>query len=526
MQNINTWKLDNKLCNSNAQIIDQMNSSIRNGTNPTYLLDLAKNKYTFIEKYVYDIAMFHFERLNIQNIENHYVEFWFKFQVDHHELHVDCDECLRNQGKYEYPILATVTYLNDFYNNPTILTNIDIDTYKCKNFEDQNEVVLSLPKRNKHITFNGKFFHGSTQLSDIQYTTPRYLIAINLWDKPPLTDITHCHTFDTRLNIEMNTLFDKTHSVVSIQPDDTIGYVNVDTNIINYKIFDDILYNGKYDTTCYRFNDLIEKYHRDTDANITTFKFRLNNSIKETKIKPELNSNVIHTFIISLKPEINRRLSLLNRLKYTNIKKYTIIDAVDGKHELDKYDFKVMPDWIDPRSKHKINVGEIGCFLSHYFIWKYMVNHNIDVALILEDDCIFLDYFNIKFEQILHLRPNTYDYFTLGRNKLCEPYNLGPEIVIDGDYVIPKYSYNTHSYLLTNTGAKILANELAIKNIIPVDEYIPIMYDSFPFPKYSDYFKDMPKLRAIGLINNITKQDWKNTRSSIINQPFFEYTKK
>jgi hypothetical protein len=104
-------------------------------------------------------------------------------------------------------------------------------------------------------------------------------------------------------------------------------------------------------------------------------------------------------------------------------------------------------------------------------------------------------------------------------------YNLGPEIIIEGDYVIPKYSYNAHSYLLTNTGAKILANELAIKNIIPVDEYIPIMYDSFPFSKYSDYFKNMPKLRAIGLINDITDQD-DDTSSSIINQPIFEYTAK
>jgi collagen beta-1,O-galactosyltransferase len=286
-----------------------------------------------------------------------------------------------------------------------------------------------------------------------------------------------------------------------------------------------MLYVKQYGT-CYRFNDLIKKYNRDNDANITTFKFRLDNYIKETKIKPELKSNVIHTFIISLKPEINRRLSLVNRLKYTNIKKYTIIDAVNGHTELEKYDFKVMPDWIDPLTKRKINVGEIGCFLSHYFIWKYIAIHNIDVALILEDDCIFYDDFNAKFEEILQLSPTNYDYFTLGRIKLCNRYNLGPEIIIEGGYVIPKYSYNAQSYLLTNTGAKLLANELAIKNIIPVDEYIPIMYDSFPFPKYSDYFKNMPKLRAIGLINNITEQDNDNAGSSIMNQPIFEYTTK
>ena len=232
----------------------------------------------------------------------------------------------------------------------------------------------------------------------------------------------------------------------------------------------------------------------------------------------------MHTFIINLKPEINRRLAMINKLKYTNIKEVSFIDAVDGNIDLDKYDFKVMPDWIDPIKNQKINVGEIGCFLSHYFIWKYIADNNIDLALILEDDCIFLNSFNTQLKQILQVNPTTYDLFYLGRNKLFNRYNLGPEIIIDGDYVIPKYSYHTHSYLLTNTGAKILANELALKYIIPVDEYIPIMYDSFPFPKYSDYFKNMPKLRAIGLINDITIQDNCNTTSSIINQP--EYTTK
>ena len=125
MQSINTWKLENTLCDSNDKLIDKINSNIRNGIDSTFLLDLTKNKYTFTEKYVYDIAMFHFARLNIHNTENHYVEFWFKHEANNNELHVDCDECLKNQGNYQYPILASVTYLNDFCNSPTIITNIE-----------------------------------------------------------------------------------------------------------------------------------------------------------------------------------------------------------------------------------------------------------------------------------------------------------------------------------------------------------------------------------------------------------------
>lgn len=533
MQHINTWTLHNNVCDIPEKLIQSIDeifdSSQSLRVNPTFLLDLTKNKYTIIEKYVYDIAMFHFARLNIHNTENHYVEFWFKSKVfnNTHELHCDSDEVLKRNGVYVYPLLSCVTYLNDVASSPTIITNVDMDCYKYKEFESQTEVILSLPVMNKQVTFDGHFFHGSTTLFDSQDTTSivRYIIIINLWDKKPTRDDTHCNDFGKHSIVDMNTVFERNPAIVSVKPDDTIGYVNVDNTVINYKLFEDMLYVKEYGT-CYRFNDLIKKYHRDNDANITTFNFRLDNSVKETKTEPELKSNVIHTFIISLKPEINRRLSIVNKLKYTNIKKYTIIDAVDGKTELDKYDFKVMPDWIDPITKRKINVGEIGCFLSHYFIWKYITTHNIDVALILEDDCIFLDDFNTKIEQILQLNSTTYDYFTLGRNKLFDIYNLGPEHVIANKYVIPKYSYNAHAYILTNTGAKILANELAIKNIIPVDEYIPMMYDSFPFTQYSVYFKNMPKLRAIGLINDITDQDNDNTSSSIINQPIFEYTAK
>ena len=212
------------------------------------------------------------------------------------------------------------------------------------------------------------------------------------------------------------------------------------------------------------------------------------------------------TFIISLKHETARRQYMENVLNTTNITDFSFIDAVYGMTDLHKYNFKVMPDWVDPIENRKINVNEIGCFLSHYSIWKQIIDNNIDVALILEDDCVFKDDFNTKFTEILQIDTTTYDYFTLGRNRNNNLYSLGPEIVIENDYVIPKYSYNAHSYLLTNAGAKILANDLALEYIIPVDEYIPLMHNSFPFPKYSDYFKNMKKLRAIGLINDIVSQ--------------------
>lgn len=507
MQIVDTWKLNNKVHDTNNRLIQDINTitehSSRNRTiNPTYLLDFKKTKYSFIEKYVYDIAMFHFERLNIQNIKEHHVEFWFKGDkhTNSHELHVDCDECLKKEMlKYKYPILATVTYLNDFYNSPTIITNVDLDTYNNKNFENQTELTLSLPVANKHISFHGNFFHGSTKLSDIENYTSRYIIAINLWDTLPLTDHDYCQDFNTITNSYIKSIYNKKDNpVISIHNDDNFSDIIVDKSIINEKFFNDILHTQPiHNTICYRFNDIIKQHY---NKSIHTFKFILNKQINT-------NSNDIPTFIINLQHNLNRKLSMTNKINYTNIKNYKFINAVDGKTDLDSYNFKIMPDWIDPILKRKMNSHEIGCFLSHYSIWKYIITHNIDVALILEDDCIFLDNFNNEFEQILHLNPTTYDYFSLGRNRMNDKYNMGPELSITDTYVIPKYSYNAHSYLLTKNGARILTNKLAIENIIPVDEYIPIMYNSFPVSTYSDYFKHMPKLKAIGLIDDITNQE-------------------
>lgn len=52
-----------------------------------------------------------------------------------------------------------------------------------------------------------------------------------------------------------------------------------------------------------------------------------------------------------------------------------------------------MPGYVDPYSKRPMTLGEIGCFLSHYYIWQKMVESNEQEVLILEDDIKFEPYF-------------------------------------------------------------------------------------------------------------------------------------
>ena len=277
--NINTWNIDDHIYQ------DKLIQETKQFDQNTVLLDSTKNNYTLLEKFVYDTAIFHLSRLNIHNMKNHYVEFWCKSKFDTHALHVDCDESLRTKGEYDYPLLSSVTYLNDVPGCPTIITNVDMDCYKYKEFESQTELILSLPVHNKQITFDGSFFHGSTTLDDTQHMDERYIIAINLWKtKPHNVEYYNPNTCGENDN---KTPFVRNEPIINLHEDTTdICSVNVCNDTINYHLFNDILYNKKADV-CYRFN----KFIKTTTCNKShTFKFILDNSIKEDEKHAELKA--------------------------------------------------------------------------------------------------------------------------------------------------------------------------------------------------------------------------------------------
>jgi hypothetical protein len=101
------------------QSSEEHNNKLQNyiqklGGSKTMLLDLNKTKYNFLEKFIYETAMFHFKKLNIIDSENKYVEFWCKTKFNNHNFHVDCDEYeRRTNNKYLYPLQSCVSYFTD-----------------------------------------------------------------------------------------------------------------------------------------------------------------------------------------------------------------------------------------------------------------------------------------------------------------------------------------------------------------------------------------------------------------------------
>lgn len=308
MEKIKIWKINDTNCILTKEEI------INNLFEKTRLLDLTKTKYSKIEKYVYDIAIYHFNKLNININSNYFVEFWIKSKFDTHKLHVDCDENLKNINlEYNYPLLSCITYFNET-KTPTIITNINMNKYMYKKFDNEKSIFFSFPKKNKQITFDGKYFHGSTILNE-EYNIyeDRYILAINLWDKKP-NNIDYFMPDNKAEEMYNNniTLLDINESEEEIKP------ILVDNKILNYKLFENILYK-KQKNVFFFLKDLVSS---ELDK-FNNFKLYCDENEEKNKQTLELKNkygDIINDFI-ELQDEKNiiKYNRFLQRFLYTDI---------------------------------------------------------------------------------------------------------------------------------------------------------------------------------------------------------------
>jgi hypothetical protein len=178
-------------------------------------LDFQKTEYNILEKYVYETAMFHINRLNI-DYKNIIIEFGCS---DNNKLFV-------TEYNNTYPVLSCMSYFEN-NSNPSIITNVNMDNYLYKEFDSQTSIVIMYPEPNKQITFDGKYFHGSL-------TKNKYILYINLWNNKP----------DNIKYYVGNNLMVDNSIIMSIHEDDNIKNTIVSKNIMNRKMFECLLYEN------------------------------------------------------------------------------------------------------------------------------------------------------------------------------------------------------------------------------------------------------------------------------------------
>eukprot|EP00092_Neocalanus_flemingeri_P098726 GFUD01125898.1.p1 GENE.GFUD01125898.1~~GFUD01125898.1.p1 ORF type:complete len:476 (+),score=131.74 GFUD01125898.1:82-1428(+) len=193
---------------------------------------------------------------------------------------------------------------------------------------------------------------------------------------------------------------------------------------------------------------------------------------------------------------LERRDDRFSRMKY-NFEMlgvdYTLTPAVDGRkidqNYLIKNNIKMLPEFSEPYHGRPLTFGEIGCFMSHYKIWEDIIASEHETVLVFEDDIRFEPYFGQKLEYLLEeLRtiPDRWDLVFLGRKILHN--SDEPWLLTSSQLVKVDYTYWTLSYILTRKGAQKLLGANPRTKMVPVDEFLPIMYNRHPNETWKSYF--------------------------------------
>nr|XP_046208655.1 procollagen galactosyltransferase 2-like [Oncorhynchus gorbuscha] len=199
-------------------------------------------------------------------------------------------------------------------------------------------------------------------------------------------------------------------------------------------------------------------------------------------------------FLINLKRRLDRRQRMLSTMTSLGLQA-TLTDAVDGKalntSQLQALGIEMIPGYQDPYSGRVLTRGEIGCFLSHHSTWVQLVERGLSKVLVLEDDVRFEPRFKRRMMTIMEEVEKAqldWDLIYVGRKRMQV---RQPERSVEGvnNLVEADYSYWTLGYALSVQGARKLLAAQAFSKMLPVDEFLPVMFNKHPNSDFMSHFE-------------------------------------
>ncbi|MGQ9445014.1 glycosyltransferase family 25 protein [[Pasteurella] aerogenes] len=184
-------------------------------------------------------------------------------------------------------------------------------------------------------------------------------------------------------------------------------------------------------------------------------------------------------FIINLKTSIDRRNYMITLCQENQIDPI-FIDAVYGKDLSEEYVASVYDDTAaQQKIQRSLKRGEIGCALSHKVIYEYMLTHNIEQALVLEDDVAFEKDFKEAIV-LINKFPSHWDLVLLGHyadyigtQEIQSPTSFWDQHKLNDTFKLCRlsdYGYGTHAYLINKKGATKLLKAISPMSM-PIDLY-------------------------------------------------------
>ncbi|MCJ8746058.1 hypothetical protein PDJAM_G00137530 [Pangasius djambal] len=199
-------------------------------------------------------------------------------------------------------------------------------------------------------------------------------------------------------------------------------------------------------------------------------------------------------FMINLQRRSDRRDRMLRALRVQGID-CKIVAAVDGKamnvSEIHSMGIHMLPGYSDPYHGRPLTKGELGCFLSHYNIWKEIAERGLKTSLVIEDDLRFEIFFKRRLKNLMsevEREGLDWDLIYIGRKRMQvdHPEKAVPNIhnLVEADY-----SYWTLGYMMSLQGAKKLLRAEPLSKMLPVDEFLPVMFNKHPVTDYMEQFE-------------------------------------
>ncbi len=475
--NINTWNISlakNNIENYDIHTLLHSYFMPRND-HMTYLVNTNQDKYSVIEKFVYDTAMFHFKRIGIEyNRDEHLIEFWFK-HLFKSTCHVDTDEYERDfNDKFKYeensPILTCITYFSES-NIPTIITDITHNDYTNDNYSEKNKINLSFPKYLKQITFHGgKYYHGTSKVFENETSSERKILSIILWNKkkvkvPYFDNHIFQYTNYTKYKKEMIDVTIDNHSeLLNITKMEKIGRFIIDNgnnennkSLIHKSLFKEfiMLDNGKHGDLFYRFSNILNENNFENYDLI-----ELSNNIPLTNHMEINEKNMEKEVMMNIKEQNNKNLEEKNII--------TKKDIFTKQRILEKSFFdNVTCDWIIKTTETYIMKRKEKCLSFSKINIDSLKNIQPFVVFSLENlfKTKIMDFYNLNDCEEKFMIKNIYVLKLDNNNKKIHEdiFNLTIKIILNNNV---KFIFNDGTKNVLNRGDLITHHLNSIESII------------------------------------------------------------
>ena len=243
------------------------------------------------------------------------------------------------------------------------------------------------------------------------------------------------------------------------------------------------------------------------------------------------------TKIVNLKRRTDRKEHVDKTYPKLDFINYEIICACDPKYlknntiEINKLLLFILEFFFkNNQNISSLKIGELGCIVSHLYMWKNMIDNNIDKVLVLEDDITnFSPNYSKILEEINLISVNDYDIIYINSNGFSNNKTYITENIYFEEHNkgLARGWPGTFGYVLSKNGAEFLWNNYfkskKNKRITGIDLYI---YEEFYKKSKKLHYTKTNLVTTVTIENTVSSSDTQNEKDYVSIKYYEDLVKK